>query len=43
MPADWATNPDLAIRIRARDALGAPTTDRYPVRTMLVGSPFLGF
>jgi hypothetical protein len=42
MPADWATRPDLAIRIRARDARGAPTSDRYPVQTMLVGSPFLG-
>ena len=43
MPADWATSPDLAIRIRARDAVGAPTNDSYPVQTMLVGSPFLGF
>jgi hypothetical protein len=41
IPADWATSPDLAIRIRARDARGAPTDDRYPVQTMLVGSPFL--
>lgn len=42
MPADWATSPDLAIRIRARDAGGAPREDRYPVRAMLVGNPFLG-
>ena len=41
MPADWATRPDLGIRIRARDAGGAPTNDRYPVQAMLVGSPFL--
>jgi RTX calcium-binding nonapeptide repeat (4 copies) len=41
MPADWATSPDLAIRIRARDAGGAPTNDRYPVQAMLVGNPFL--
>jgi RTX calcium-binding nonapeptide repeat (4 copies) len=42
IPLDWATRPDLAIRIRARDAGGAPTDDRYPVQSMLVGSPFLG-
>jgi RTX calcium-binding nonapeptide repeat (4 copies) len=42
MPLDWATRPDLAIRIRASDAAGAPTDDRYPVQSMLVGDPFVG-
>ena len=32
----------LGVRIRATDAKGAPTDDRYPVQSMLVGSPFLG-
>lgn len=42
IPPDGATRPDLAIRIRARDASGVATDDRYPVQAMLVGSPFVG-
>ena len=29
------------VRIRAPDAAGAPTDERYPVAPMLVGDPFL--
>jgi hypothetical protein len=39
MPADGA---DVVIRIRAPDAGGNPTDERYPVAAMLVGEPFLG-
>ncbi len=38
MSADWDR---LVVRIRGRSADGAPTDDRYPLQTMLVGDPFL--
>jgi hypothetical protein len=39
MPTDW---DGLVVRIRAPDAGGAPTDERYPIDVMLVGDPFLG-
>ena len=41
LPPDGGRHSDLAVRIRARDAGGAPTDDRYLVRTLLLGDPFL--
>jgi hypothetical protein len=37
-----ADSDRLVVRIRARDAVGAPTDDSYPVAQMLVNDPFLG-
>jgi RTX calcium-binding nonapeptide repeat (4 copies) len=41
VPGGASERPDLVVRIRAENSSGAATDDRYPVPTLLVGSPFL--